>query len=210
MKKIVKYLLVVFLVAVIYVICVNFFVVFRTINDVVLIDDIEDEKYDLVVILGASVKGDEPSVMLEDRIKTGIDLYELGIADKILMSGDNSTEYYDEVSVMKDYAVSQGVDIDSIYLDHAGLSTYESIYRIKEILEADKILIVSQEYHLYRALYIAETLGIDADGVASDGSNYSGQLFREIREVGARNKDFLWTIFKVVPDDLDENIPRNN
>ncbi len=210
MKKIIKYFLVVFLVSVIYVICVNFFVVFKTINNIIPIGDIEDKDYDLIVILGASVKGDEPSLMLEDRIKTGIDLYELGHSSKILMSGDNSTKYYDEVNVMKDYALNEGVDINAIYLDHAGLSTYESIYRIKENLETDKILIVSQEYHLYRALYIAESLGIDADGIASDGSNYSGQLFREIREIGARNKDFILSLFKPIPNDLEENIPQNN
>ena len=91
-------------------------------------------------------------------------------------------------------------------MDHAGFSTYESIYRAKEIFGAKKILIVTQEYHLYRALYIARCFGIDAYGVSSDLDNYYGQFHRDVREILARVKDFGLCILKVKPTYLGEPI----
>lgn len=129
--------------------------------------------------------------MLQDRLDEGVKLYKEGIASKIIMSGDHGREEYDEVNIMKEYAIEQGVPSEDIFMDHAGFSTYESIYRAKEIFDADNIVIVTQEYHLYRALYIAEKLDINAYGVNSDPRKYSGQTFRELREILARNKDFI-------------------
>ena len=83
-------------------------------------------------------------------------------------------------------------------MDHAGFSTYESMYRAKEIFCAEKILIVSQEYHLHRAIYLARALGIEAYGVAADYRTYSGQLYRDIREILARDKDYFVALF--LPD----------
>jgi SanA protein len=91
-------------------------------------------------------------------------------------------------------------------MDHAGFSTYESLYRAKEIFGADRIIIVSQEYHLYRALYIAKALGIEAYGVSADLRSYSGQYKRELREILARNKDFILAIAKPVPSVLGDSI----
>ena len=79
------------------------------------------------------------------------------------MSGDHGQIEYDEVNTMKQVAIDAGVPSNDIFMDHAGFSTYESIYRAKEIFEADKLIIVSQEYHLYRALYIAKQLGIESE-----------------------------------------------
>lgn len=129
--------------------------------------------------------------MLQDRLDEGVKLYKEGIASKIIMSGDHGREEYDEVNIMKEYAIEQGVPSEDIFMDHAGFSTYESIYRAKEIFDADNIVIATQEYHLYRALYIAEKLDINAYGVNSDPRKYSGQTFRELREILARNKDFI-------------------
>ena len=104
--------------------------------------------------------------MLRDRLDEGIALYKAGCAPKILMSGDHGSEYYNEVSVMKNYAIKQGVPSEDIFLDHAGFSTYESMYRARAIFGAEKVVIVTQKYHLTRAVYNAKNLGMDAYGVA--------------------------------------------
>ena len=163
---------------------------------------------DCIVVLGCLVKNDgTPSDMLSDRLRRGIELYEQGAAPKIIMSGDHGTEDYDEVNTMKRVATEAGVPSCDVFMDHAGFSTYESIYRAKEIFEADKIIIVTQEYHLYRALYIAQQLGIEAYGVNADYHTYRGQLKYEAREVLARCKDFVNGIFKPEPTYLGETIP---
>ncbi len=163
---------------------------------------------DCIIVLGCGVYDDgTPSPMLADRLKTGISLYEKGAAPKIIMSGDHGRENYDEVNVMKQYAIDRGVPSEDIFMDHAGFSTYESIYRAKEVFCAEKIIIVSQEYHLYRSLLIAEELGVEAVGVSADLRVYSGQQKREIREVIARSKDFLFAKVKAKPTFLGETIP---
>ena len=112
--------------------------------------------------------------MLHDRLMRGVELYDVGAAPKLLMSGDHGHEEYDEVAAMKQFAIDAGIPSEDVFMDHAGFSTYESIYRAKEIYQADKILIVTQEYHLYRALYIADQLGVEAYGVSSDYHTYVG------------------------------------
>ncbi len=196
MKKIFKITLICLLIIVIIVMSINFFVIYSTNNKIINIENIKKNKYDAILVLGASVKGDEPSPMLEERIKTAIELYNDGYADKIIMSGDNSTVYYDEVTVMKNYAVSAGIPEEIIYLDHAGLSTYESVSRAKEKFDINSVIIVSQKYHLHRAIYVANDIDLEVIGVSSDGDDYEGQFFREIREIGARNKDFFLSIIK--------------
>lgn len=153
---------------------------------------------DAVVVLGASVFADgTPSGILQDRLDDGIALYKAGAAPKLVMSGDNSTVAYNEVKAMKDYAVSQGVPSADIFCDHAGFSTYESMYRAKHVFGADRIIVATQTYHLYRALYAAQGLGLEAVGVPSDYRAYAHQLQYDIREVPARTKDFFKTLFKV-------------
>ena len=134
-------------------------------------------------------------------------MYELGTAPKLLMSGDHGRKEYDEVAAMKLFAIDVGIASSDVFMDHAGFSTYESIYRAQEIFQADKILIVTQEYHLYRALYIANRLGVEAYGVNADYHTYIGQTMRDLREVLARNKDFLTCIFKPAPTYLGAVIP---
>lgn len=166
------------------------------------------ENADCILVLGCGVKADgTPSDMLYDRIKRGVELYFAGVAPKLLMSGDHGQTDYDEVNVMKQYAIDFGVPSEDVFMDHAGFSTYESIYRAKKIFMADSIVIVTQEYHLYRALYIAEKLDVTAYGVNCDYRTYGGQIYRDIREILARNKDCLTTIFKPEPTFLGEVIP---
>lgn len=163
---------------------------------------------DCIIILGCGVHTDgKPSQMLKDRLERGIALQKEGVADKILMSGDHGRRYYDEVNTMKQYAVDADVASGDVFMDHAGFSTYESMYRAKEIFKADKVVIVSQEYHLYRAVYIAEKLGIKAYGVNSDYRIYGGEKYREEREILARVKDFFKTMLKLKPTYLGDAIP---
>jgi SanA protein len=163
---------------------------------------------DCILVLGAGVWDDgRPSHMLEDRLLQGIELYKNGVSNRLLMSGDHGRKEYDEVNVMKQFAIDRNVASEHIFMDHAGFSTYESLYRAKDIFEASKIIIVTQEYHLYRALYIAEKLGLKAYGVASEPRQYVGQEYRELREVLARVKDFFAVVFKPEPRYLGETIP---
>ena len=162
---------------------------------------------DCIMVLGCGVWGEEPSPLLEDRLKRGVEVYTLGAAPKILMSGDHGREEYDEVNVMKQYALDNGITEQNIFMDHAGFSTYESMYRAVEIFGVKKMIIVTQKYHLSRAVYIANKLGIEAYGVASDYRSFSGQFSRDCREVLARVKDIGTTIFKPLPTYLGEAIP---
>lgn len=162
---------------------------------------------DCIIVLGCLVKADgTPSDMLQDRLLRGIALYSAGAAPKLLMSGDHGQAEYDEVNTMKDFAIAAGVPSEDVFMDHAGFSTYESIYRAKEIFGANKVLIVTQEYHLYRALYIAEALGMEAYGVDADLRSYAGQTKRDVREVLARIKDMGYALFKPQPTYLGDPI----
>lgn len=163
---------------------------------------------DCIVVLGCHVRDDGTlSHMLEDRMKRGVALYELGAAPKLLVSGDHGTTGYDEVDAMKGYAVDAGIASEDVFMDHAGFSTYETVYRARDIFGADKILIVTQGYHLYRALYIAQALGVEAYGVSADYRTYYGQRGYDLREILARNKDFVMCIFQPEPTYLGETIP---
>lgn len=166
-----------------------------------------DEKADCILILGAGVKDGKPKPMLRDRLLAGIELYKSGAAEKIIMSGDHGRADYDEVNVMRAFALEQGVRAEDIFLDHAGFSTYDSVYRAKNIFGAENIIIVSQKYHLYRALYIAKKLDVKAAGVSADLNTYGGQLKRDIREIIARDKDFFKCIIKPEAEIMGDKIP---
>lgn len=208
MKKVMKTIIRFALICIVLVLAINSYVIGSTKDrmlkegDYTFLGDV-----DCIVILGAGIWGDKPSPMLQDRLEEGIHLYKEGVAPKIIMSGDHSREEYDEVNIMKQYAVDRGVPSKDIFMDHAGFSTYESMYRAKEIFDAKNIVIVTQEYHLYRALYIANQFDMNAYGVNADPRKYAGQLYREFREILARNKDVLNCIIKPEPTFLGESIP---
>lgn len=163
--------------------------------------------YDCILVLGCGARNGVPSDMLKDRLQRGIELYEKGVSPKLLMSGDHGREDYDEVNVMKSFAMDAGVPSEDIFMDHAGFSTYESMYRAKEIFQAEKVLIITQPYHLYRAVYDARALGLDAYGTCSVPRSYTFQWYRDLREIAARDKDFIYCIFKPEPTYLGEAIP---
>ena len=162
---------------------------------------------DCIMVLGCGVRGDSPTPLLADRLQRGVEVFQVGSAPKILMTGDHGQDNYDEVNVMKQYALEAGIAESDIFMDHAGFSTYESMYRAKEIFGVKKMIIVTQKYHLSRALYIANKLGIEAYGVASDYRTFSGQLGRDSREVLARVKDIFTVVLKPKPTYLGEAIP---
>lgn len=207
MKKVLKYLIIMIIVILIIILVVNLYVKISTKNQIVL-----DNKYsnlpdiDCIIILGAGIWGNKPSPMLEDRLQEGIKLYQNNVSNKIIMSGDHGRKEYDEVNLMKSYAIERGIPSEDIFMDHAGFSTYESIYRAKAIFQAKRVIIVTQKYHLNRALYIANRLGLEAYGVGADPRKYVGATYREIREILARNKDFIKCIFKPKPTYLGETI----
>lgn len=167
-------------------------------------DDIVDQQAaasfdaDAIIVLGASVYPDgTPSGILQDRLDDGIALYFAGAAPKIIMSGDNGTESYNECWAMKQYAISQGVPSEDVFCDHAGFSTYETMYRARHVFGADRVVIATQTYHLYRAVYDAQGVGMEAIGVPSDYGEYANQSWYDIREVFARTKDFFQVLFSV-------------
>ena len=167
---------------------VNFIVIGKTAGD---IDTFSAENEHMTaLVLGAKVhKGGRLSDMLRDRMETAIALYHAGTVDNLLLSGDGRGEW-SEVKYMKLYAMEKGVPEDAILEDPEGFSTYESLSRAKELYHLDSLVIVTQKYHLYRAIYIAEDLDMDAKGASADLETYAGQLYRDIREVLARIKDF--------------------
>lgn len=155
----------------------------------------EDGSFDCIVVLGAGVKIDgTPSDMLADRLRVAVELYKKGCSDRIFLSGDRSGEDYDEVGAMKRYCLAKGVPEESIICDEIGFSTFESVYNLKQYGEFDSAVIVTQEYHLYRAVYIAKSMGIDAEGVSSSIRSYRGQFARDVREAFARVKDFFKSV----------------
>ncbi len=151
-----------------------------------------EKEYDCILVLGAGVRADgTPSNMLEDRLRAAIALYQSGVSDVVLLSGDNSGEDYDEVSAMERYCLQNGVPAEAIVRDDSGFSTFESVYNSVKTLGYRDIIIVTQEYHLYRAIYAANKMGADADGFSSDYRTYHLQFKRDIREYIARCKDFF-------------------
>lgn len=196
MKKIFKYILIVLIVIILVPVIINFYVILSTKNRIVsgyseLLTDI-----DYIVVLGAGIRRGKPSPMLEDRLKTGISLYNNDISNKILITGDHMNDDYDEVTVMKNYLLEHGIPEEDIITDNYGISTYDSIYRVKNVYKSNKVVIVSQRYHLYRALFLSDNLDLKSYGVEADLRYYYGQWYREIREILARNKDFIKGIIK--------------
>lgn len=159
---------------------------------------------DCILVLGCGLNDDgTPGWILSRRLETGLELYRRGAGKKLIMSGDHGRTRYDEVNAMKAWAMARGVPSEDIFMDHAGFSTYESMYRARDVFAVESMIIVSQNYHLYRSLYDAHALGLDAHAVAC----YGGTWRSEPREILARCKDWLWCIFKPEPTFLGEVIP---
>lgn len=156
------------------------------------LEQLKEFNADCIMVLGAGIKDDEtPTPMLKDRLDMGIALYKAGVSEKLLLTGDNGSVGHNEIHVMLNYVKDAGVPEEDIFCDHAGFSTYDSMYRAREIFRAESLIVVTQTYHEYRSLYIAEKLGLKAVGAASDQMVYAGQPMREMREILARIKDYV-------------------
>lgn len=167
---------------------------------------------DAILVLGAGVREDgSPSNMLEDRLLTALALYRAGVSDTILVSGDHGSLAYDEVGTMKRYLVENGVPSDRVFMDHAGFSTYDSLYRAEAVFGAKTLVVVTQEYHCARALLVARSRGIEclatpAPVLSWEGEGYSMQPWYSFRESLARCKDFLYCALRIKPQYLGDPI----
>lgn len=196
-KKILVCLIILMCLGIGIVFFINSLVINKYSDKIIIFEDaIKLEDIDAILVLGCKVNGTNPSMMLGNRLDMGVKLYN-DMNTKLLLSGDHGTKEYDEVNAMRDYVLEQNIDTNDIFLDHAGFSTYDSMYRAKEVFGIKKVIIVTQRYHLYRSLYIANKLGIDAYGVAADDIPYPMiNKKNEIREFLARNKDFVKVMLK--------------
>ena len=172
------------------------------------IEEIKDYNPQCVLVLGCAIwDNNQPSPMLKDRLDAAIALYKKGAAPKLLLSGDNSRAEYSEPDCMLAYTLKQGIPPEDIFLDFAGFSTYDSIHRAKAVFRADRVIVVTQKYHLFRALKICGALGVTARGVASNQAKHEGRYFREAREVLARCKDLVKGKMRPEPTFLGDEIP---
>lgn len=187
---------------------VNAWMIHSTKDDLYTLEEADGLTGDCILVLGCGVsRTGKPSHMLQDRLDVAIAAYKKGLAPKLLMSGDHGRADYDEVNAMKDYAMARGVPSEDIFMDHAGFSTYESMHRARHIFQCERIIIVTQRYHLYRAVHNARAFGMEAVGISSDLRSYVRQTYFDIREAAARVKDWLWCMVKVPPTYLGEAIP---
>lgn len=168
---------------------INYYVVFSQNDNIINIEEVNNADY--ILVLGCGIINGKPSAMLEDRLLTAIEVAEKIPEAKLIVSGNNSGEEYNEVGVMKKYCIEKGIDEKRILCDDFGFSTGESITNLSDTFKADNVIIVTQRYHLYRALHIASQYGIEAYGVESNQRQYKYQIYYSLREVAARNKDFV-------------------
>ena len=185
----------------------NLYIVKSTEDQIITPEQAKDKDADCVIILGAMVYSDgTPSKILRERLDKGIELYNLGVADRLLMSGDNGQREYNEVIPMRKYAIENGIPKEDIFLDYAGFSTYESMYRLRDIFLVKKAIVVTQTYHLHRALYFGNNLDIEVFGVAAEDVAV-GQNRRDMREILARVKAFISVKTDAEPTYLGDPVP---
>lgn len=188
--------------------CINGLMIYQTADHIAEPNAYAGMEADCILVLGARVwDNGQLSAVLKDRVDAAIALYKEGVAPLLLMSGDHSSESYNEVQAMKDYAVEQGVPEECILMDHAGYSTYESMYRAKEVYGINSCIVSTQKYHLYRAVYIGKAVGMDTRGVIADQRSYAKQTYYDIREAAARCKDFFLSILKPEPAYMGLGVP---
>ncbi len=209
-RKILNAFLILFVIVILTTLFINIYMVKTTENNIIEISDLESlNDIDAILVLGCKTNGNYPSMMLQNRLEKGIEVYNI-LHTKLLLSGDHGKKNYDEVNAMKDYILNYNIDRSDIFLDHAGFSTYDSMYRAKHVFTAKKIIVITQKYHMSRALYIAKALDLDAKGILADDIPYKSIMLKnEIREFLSRNKNFIKVIFKPRSKYLGEVISLN-
>ena len=196
MKKIIKILIIICLIVFILTCTINLIVISK--SNKYINKNIDYNDYEYILVLGAKVTNNTPSLMLKDRLDKALEIYKSNNNIKIIVSGDSQDPtIYDEVSVMYNYLIKNNVNKDNIIKDNYGISTYDSIVRMKDIIKDKKVIIVTQKYHLYRSIFVAREYNIDSIGISAKEVNYFGKTNREVREILARVKDYILTKFKV-------------
>lgn len=150
------------------------------------------ESAQVAIVLGAYVnEAGCPSPVLQDRLDTAIELFQQGKVERLLMSGDHGQVDYDEVNGMRIYAESKGIPREQIFLDHAGFSTYETMVRARKVFLVERAVVVTNDFHLDRAVFLARSQGMQAQGVVADRHRYFDAEYYQQREFAARVKAFL-------------------
>ncbi|MFC3561400.1 SanA/YdcF family protein [Pedobacter jamesrossensis] len=179
----------------------------KSLTEKSIYNNVEDvPKTNIAIIFGAGINGDKPSKYLKDRLDAGIKLYKANKVQKLLLSGDNGDDEHDELTVMKVYCYQNGVDTSKIYLDYAGFDSYSTMYRAKEIFKVDTAILVSQKYHLNRAVYIGNNLGIKSFGYVANNGSYQGYKYVGFREYLAITKSVFDVLRKRKPHFLGESV----
>lgn len=205
-KKVILTISLIFVVAVTVVVAINFGVQKTSESFIYNAQDVPQKE--VALVLGAKVYQDgRLSDMFRDRVDVAVGLYKAGKIKKILVSGDHGTKEYDEVNAAKNYLLQNGVPGADIFLDHAGFDTYDSVYRARDVFQVESIIVVTQNYHLPRALYIADKIGVDAVGVGADLRTYGGEDYRNFREEFAVVKAWLDVALQAKPKFLGKPVP---
>lgn len=155
------------------IVAIVFFYVKSSTKNLIFTNSNEIPKHKVGIIFGAGINGNQPSTYLQDRLDAGILLYKSNKIDKILLSGDNGRDEHDELTVMKNYCFQKGVDTNRIFLDYAGFDTYSTMYRAREIFKVDRAILITQDYHLNRAIYLGNQLGVKSIGFSANKMLYS-------------------------------------
>jgi SanA protein len=193
MKFIKKYYKKIFIIGVLSfaLVSIIYFYVKSSTKDFIYVNANEIPKHEVGIIFGAGIKGNEPSSYLKDRLDAGILLFKTNKIDKILLSGDNGRDEYDELTVMKRYCYENGIDTTKIFVDYAGFDTYSTMYRAREIFKVDQAILITQEYHLNRAIYLGNQLGVKSIGFSANKMLYGNYNYVRFREFFSIFKSFL-------------------
>ena len=202
MKKLVKFIF----------ICACIAIILVGLSRLAMIEGAKDNTFDVssvpvaqvALVPGAGITADDrPTLALRDRIDGAIELYRAGKVQKILMSGDNSSIYYNEPGAMANYAIEQGIPESDIVLDYAGRRTYDTCYRAKEIFGLESVIITTQKYHLPRMVFLCEQLGLNTVGIPVEQSNYllNRYILWNVREVLATLAAYL-DIYVLKPEPI--------
>lgn len=206
-KKIILVVLIILIIGMLFTLFINIHMINSTKNQIVDLEEINEIKdIDAIIVLGCRIHENSiPSLMLANRLERGIDVYDK-LKIPIILSGDNTRDDYNEVSVMNEY-VKTSIPEEDIILDNAGISTYDSVYRAKYLFNAKKVVIVTQKFHIYRALYLANKLDLEAIGVVANDIPQKFIMFKnEVREILSRDKNYIKALIKPKSKYLEKSI----
>jgi SanA protein len=206
LKKFLVLLFSVFVIGILFFVLLNIYIIQTTRSFIFKnLEDVPSKQ--VALLLGAKVyPNGRMSDVMSDRALTALELYKNKKIQKILISGDHGRQSYDEVNTIKDYLLKNSVPAQDIFLDHAGFDTYDSLYRAKAVFQVSSVIIVTQDFHLPRAVYIGKSLQLDAVGLSADKHSYVSETYNQLRESLARLKAFFDVMFQAKPKFLGPTI----